>query len=253
MDIDNTIELEGIVIRAVEYKESSKILTIITREKGIIGVMAQGVKRPKSGKQNLTSLYVKGQFSLKKLKDMYILLDGEVSDLNVKIREDIRNIYLAQTILEMVEKNLLDGDKNESIYMLVDKSIKYIDTKAKLRYISAFLIKFVSMIGYKPQITKCISCDKDKFTKVSLSPRHGGIICQECGIFENYILTKDEHLYLIDLMYKKFEEIEINDYRVNEKKLLKYLADYYEINTGLPMPKSYEIFYKLDGGLTANG
>ncbi|MFM1582540.1 DNA repair protein RecO, partial [Helcococcus ovis] len=68
MDIDN---FRGIVFRAVDFGETSKILTIFTRNEGIISVMARGVKNPKSKKQNLVSVFTEADFELTKSKDFY--------------------------------------------------------------------------------------------------------------------------------------------------------------------------------------
>ena len=41
-------KIEGIIISTVDYKESSKIINILTKEEGIIGVIAKGSKNIKS-------------------------------------------------------------------------------------------------------------------------------------------------------------------------------------------------------------
>ena len=41
-------EIEGIIVSTVDYKESSKIINIFTKDEGIIGVLARGSKRLKS-------------------------------------------------------------------------------------------------------------------------------------------------------------------------------------------------------------
>ena len=41
-------KLEGIIVSEVDYKESSKIINIYTKDEGIIGCLARGSKRLKS-------------------------------------------------------------------------------------------------------------------------------------------------------------------------------------------------------------
>ena len=45
-------QIEGIIVSTVDYKESSKIINIFTKEDGIIGVIAKGSKKIKN---NLTA------------------------------------------------------------------------------------------------------------------------------------------------------------------------------------------------------
>ena len=41
-------KLEGIVLSETNYSESSKILNVLTKENGIIGVMSKGCRKIKS-------------------------------------------------------------------------------------------------------------------------------------------------------------------------------------------------------------
>ena len=41
-------KVEGIIVSEVDYKESSKIINILTKEDGLIGVLAKGAKKMKS-------------------------------------------------------------------------------------------------------------------------------------------------------------------------------------------------------------
>ena len=41
-------KIEGIVVSEIDYKESSKIINVLTKEYGIIGFIARGTKQVKS-------------------------------------------------------------------------------------------------------------------------------------------------------------------------------------------------------------
>ena len=41
-------KFEGIVISDIDYKESSKIINVLTKDDGIVGIIARGTKRVKS-------------------------------------------------------------------------------------------------------------------------------------------------------------------------------------------------------------
>ena len=40
-------KFEGIVISDIDYKESSKIINVLTKDDGIVGIIARGTKRVK--------------------------------------------------------------------------------------------------------------------------------------------------------------------------------------------------------------
>ena len=41
-------KVEGIIVSEVDYKESSKIINILTKDDGLIGVIARGTKKVKN-------------------------------------------------------------------------------------------------------------------------------------------------------------------------------------------------------------
>ena len=57
-------EVEGIILKETPYKEHSKIIQILTKEYGLISVVAKGVKSPKSKLRALSIRYTYGIFQV---------------------------------------------------------------------------------------------------------------------------------------------------------------------------------------------
>lgn len=55
-------EVEGIVTSETNYSETSKIINVITKEHGLIGVMAKGARSLKSPFRSVTSKLTYGKF-----------------------------------------------------------------------------------------------------------------------------------------------------------------------------------------------
>ena len=51
--------VEGIVINTKDYRDSSKILDIFTKEYGVIGVISKGCKSLKSNLRSISDKFVK--------------------------------------------------------------------------------------------------------------------------------------------------------------------------------------------------
>ncbi|MBR1818433.1 MAG: recombination protein O N-terminal domain-containing protein, partial [Bacilli bacterium] len=56
------VKLEGIIVRTTNYGETSLILDLFTKELGIIGIMAKGVKSLKSKLRAYTMKFTYGFF-----------------------------------------------------------------------------------------------------------------------------------------------------------------------------------------------
>ena len=56
------IEVEGIIVSETSYGETSKIINIITKDYGLLGIMAKGCKNIKSPLRSVTSKLTYGTF-----------------------------------------------------------------------------------------------------------------------------------------------------------------------------------------------
>ena len=243
-----SFEVQGIVVSSVDYKESSKILKVFTRELGIVSVMARGAKRAKSKMQNLTSIFTLANFTLNRSKDFFYLEDGVILDLNIHLREDIKNIYAAQLCLELVNRSVVENEPQRDIFDLLAKSIRFLGISPnKHRLISMFLIKYISLMGYRPRLAQCVICSKKDMEKKGFSIEYGGICCIDHQIPYRY-LEKNEYNYLLYLLYQRIDEVDDLDIvkiNVDEKKINSMLLDFaqtkLEINR-LMVFKAYQNF-----------
>ena len=55
-------KIEGIIVRDVNYSETSKILTILTRDSGLLSVMAKGCRSVKSRLRGVSGKLTYGYF-----------------------------------------------------------------------------------------------------------------------------------------------------------------------------------------------
>lgn len=58
---------EGIVLRTNDYGETNKIVTLLTREHGKIGVMARGAKKPNSRLSAVSQPFLYGSFLMQNI------------------------------------------------------------------------------------------------------------------------------------------------------------------------------------------
>lgn len=245
MDIDN---LKAYVFRATDYGETSKILTLFSENKGLITVMAKGVKNPKSKKYNLVSQFCEASFDLTKKNNFFFLKDGIIINSNFHIRKSIVKIYLVQMIFDIIERTIVLNEENDNIYKLLHKTIIYIEkTENMIRLINMFLIKYISMIGFRPHLEKCVKCGKNIIREAYFSVTKGGVICYEDKKNQDFFLTNHEYLYFKKLLMEVYENI--NDFylEIDEKYIFKIIISFIIYNTDISMPQAYKNFVKFMG------
>lgn len=247
----DTYNFKGLVFRSVDYGDTSKIVTVFTEDKGFISLMARGVKNPKSKKQNLVASFTEIYFEANRSGDFYYLKDGEIINDNLNLRQGLINIYLGQLFLDIVERTSIKDQVEKDHYSLLTKSLSSLNNNSNkediLKIANMFLIKYISMIGYKPSIFSCLKCKKRKFKQVYFSKELGGILCQN-HYTENAIrLSFEEYQYLIDILLGVFEKLDIIDDGIDQVKIFNLIIDFIFYNLDIKVPASLNVFKKLIG------
>src|SRR4051794_30262340 len=97
-----------ICVRKVEYSETSQILTLLSRDHGLMRVIAKGAhRRTKAGHSKFDGgldLLDLGDavFSLRLEKDLATLTEWSLRDGHLELRRTLRGLYLAQYAAELV-------------------------------------------------------------------------------------------------------------------------------------------------------
>ena len=226
-------KLEGIIVSEVDYKESSKIINIYTKEEGIIGCLARGSKRLKSNLSGVSSKFTYGYFHINyKENGMSTLMEVDIIDNFKNIKKDIENISYVAYITELVTQ-VFKHENNKNIYNLYIDSIKKINDMFDPMVITNILeLKLLDNLGIRPVIDGCVSCGNMNGI-VTISSYKGGYLCHNCLNNEKIVHTKTIKLirmfYYVDIA--KIEKIDISDTIKNE--INEFIDDYYDRYSGL--------------------
>ena len=95
-------EVEGIVISVTDYGETSKILNVLTKKYGIIGVISKGCKKLKSDLRSVSDRLTYGKFNIfYKENKLSNLISVDVMNNFKNIKLDIEKISYASFLLEL--------------------------------------------------------------------------------------------------------------------------------------------------------
>jgi DNA repair protein RecO (recombination protein O) len=236
-------KIEGIVISTVDYKESSKILNIFTKDEGIIGVMARGCRKIKSKLSAYADPLVYGEFHLNVNRGMPNLVEVDVIDNYRVIRKDIVKVNYSLYLLELASQ-VYKNDRDNGIYKLLIEGLDKINSNYDENVITSIIeLKYLSYLGIKPIVDKCVSCGNSDDI-VTISSYKGGYLCKDCVsdevIFNIKTLKLIRMFYYVDI--SKISKIDISDNIKREINL--FIDDYYDRYSGLYL-KSKEMLYEF--------
>ena len=226
-------EVEGIVLSETNYSETSKILNILTREYGIIGVMSKGCRNLKSPLRSVSSKLTYGKFVIYYKKDKLSILK-EVSVINSfnGIKKDIIKISYSAYLLELAYQAYKHSNSLDILNLLIQSLLKIDEGFDPLVIMNIVELKFLEFLGVMPIIDECAICGSKLHIK-TLSSFRGGYVCKNC--YKDEKLVSDKTIKLIRMFYyvdiSKISSLEISDKCKNEINM--FLNDYYDRYTGL--------------------
>lgn len=225
-------KVEGIIINETNYSESSKILNILTKEYGLIGVISKGCRKTKSSLRSVSTKFIYGYFHIYYKKDgLSTLIDVDLIDSFKNIRSDIDKITYLSYITELVDQ--VSKQTEENIFSLYVNSVKKIEEGMDPEIITNILeIKLLDVLGIMPIIDACSLCGNTDDI-VTIDVDSGGYVCKNC--YTNERIYSDKMFKLIRMFYyvdiEKITKLSISD--SVKKELNEFIDNYYDKYTGL--------------------
>ncbi len=179
--------MKALVIKEFTVGEGDKYIALFGDKFGKIDVSAKGAKHYNRGLASGTQLFVYGNFSVKKTRDTYKLLNVEIIKSFHNLRQDITTLSYASFIAEFLNEVTQENSSNKNLLTLTLYTLHEL-TKHRL---SAKLIRFVfemramKYLGYLPNVYSCTNCETDlhyldKHTRYAFSIEDGGLLCNNC-------------------------------------------------------------------------
>lgn len=204
------LKTEGIVLKELRYRDTSKILSIYTRKYGKVSVMARGAYKPRSRIIANTQPFSYNEYQLYKGKSFYYLNQGDILDSFYSIREKIERVAYGQYMLELMDKSIPEEQENEKLFMLLLKGLQVLSSlnKGFLKFIIAYELKFISFLGYRPFLDKCVICGNPDINNIKYSIEDGGIICSNCFSKDPLYMDMNNEMAgaICSLLYSPLEE-----------------------------------------------
>lgn len=173
----------GIVLKSTPYSETSKIVTIYTRDNGKVRALAKGAKRKKS-----EFLGILEPFSFLEIvyiesrKGLHILKEACLIDPNFGLRQQLSRIARGLFFLALVDRTQADEDPDPHVFDLLLSSLSALQRVPSPENVSiVFQLQLLRHFGRLPSLTTCGRCGSALDRTASFSPRSGDFLCRACG------------------------------------------------------------------------
>ncbi len=177
------VKTEGIVLKSMDFRETSRIATFFTRDHGKVKGVLKGIRRD-PGKFG-SSLE---KFSLNDIvyyqyrhSDLHLVSHCDMKDYYAGFRQDLERMTAASYAAELIDALMPAEECNGKIYDLVRVFLRSLQTAPDIsKLVHTFQIKILSLSGFQPHLEACVRCSQDVHETPRFSLRLGGLLCVSC-------------------------------------------------------------------------
>ncbi len=142
---------EGIVLGRINFGEADRIVSVFSKDKGRISLIAKGVRRLKSRKRGHIEVFSKVRFQGISGRGIDIMTEAEIVDDFKSVRGSLKRISLAYYFSEVVGKTTHEGEGNLGVYELLAESLEKLKTTKLLKKLRMeFIRELIVLLGYWP-------------------------------------------------------------------------------------------------------
>lgn len=228
------LEVDGFVLSEIPYGESSKIINVLTREYGVIGIMCKGAKSLKNRYRVPTMKLSYSHFNIMyKENKLSTLVSADVINPFKLVKSDILLVSFLAYLTELTSQVVKQSNDIENIYDDFIKTIlKLEDGLDPIVLTNILEIKYLEYLGVLFNLDECVICGS-KNNIATFAADKGGYICINC--LTNEIIVDKKVIKMIRMYYyvniDSIKEIKVDD--LTKNTINKYLDLYYERYTGL--------------------
>lgn len=226
------VSVEGFILNSTKYGENSKILNILTKEYGVIGVISKGCMNVKNKNRIVSENYTYATFHIYyKEGKLSTLISADVINYLSNIKSDITNISYLSYLSELV-KNVYKENNDPIIYDLFINTILKIEEGFNPLVLTNILeLKYLNYLGVGLNLDECVMCGSTNV--VSVSHSMGGYVCARCRhdepIMPEKMIKMMRLYYYVDI--SKISELNIKDDVIFN--IDHFLDNYYRDYTGM--------------------
>lgn len=199
---------EALVLRAIKYGETSKILTLLTRDFGLLKAIAKGVRgsRPKFGSALESFACSEVVIYRRRDRDLHLIGSADLIEAHLPLGASLSRYAFASAIVEFIprvvtgEASGVGGEgaplsESAALYQEARWALDLV-TVAPLEtlpyLLRAFQLRFVSLLGHGMELHACLHCGREigaaggrglgpAAGALALSAAQGGLYCADCA------------------------------------------------------------------------
>ena len=245
------LQTEAIVLKTVDFSESSLVLTLFSRNQGKIRALAKGGRRIKGPFESALDL-------MAHILVTYIPKRGDVLDLLTESklvrrfrpgRDNFGGMYAGFYLIELLNEMTIEQEPMPELFdTVVDALSQLMAKKPVMPIVMRFEWQLLELTGHFPSFDFCVHCDSEiDHTQGRIAFGHlgGGVVCPNCllGTQQVSVITP-ELIWEIRQISGEFDENE-PVFALSQQGAMRALLNQYICHLIGKRPVMFDYFKKM--------
>ena len=177
------LNTDGLIIREQQTGEADRLVTVLTRDMGVIKAFVRGARSIKSRSLSATQLLGYSRFSIFMNRDTYTIDEAEPIEVFFGIRSDFARTSLAMYFCELICELSPEGaDSPELLSLALNTMYMLANNKIPVHQLKAvFELRILSLTGYMPNLLGCCECEKYADDTMFFDIEASQLYCSACS------------------------------------------------------------------------
>jgi DNA repair protein RecO (recombination protein O) len=176
----------AICLRSYDWSETSQVVCMLTRQTGVVRLVAKGAKRPRSKSGGPLDVLAEGDMVFTvKAQGLGTLMEFSEAVYRPNLRKDAGRLWAGLFCVELVGETLPEHDPHPEVFDLLHNVLVRLDAPeapipAVLAYFQWRLLRRIGLLG---AMNACVECGQglgSPETKIWFSSFLGGFVCAAC-------------------------------------------------------------------------
>lgn len=243
------LKTDGVVLKCADGGKNSKLLLLLTREQGLLPVLARGAASLKSPLCAPSAQFCYSSFVLFQSGERWLVNEASVKELFFDLRLELERLSAAQVIAELALGLCAETVPDEPLLRLVLNcfyalsSLKLPPALCK----AVFECRAACIEGYAPDLDACAVCGRESASG-KLDTVGGRLFCPDCPAPATAIPLSEQALALLrrigDLPDEKLFSFSASGAALRE---LYFAAERYLLDQTDLHPRSLKFFRSIQG------
>ena len=220
---------DALVIKESSIGDNDRLLTLMTRDMGVIRAFAVGAKSVRSRRGSATGLLSYSNFHLDKKGDTYKVVEATANKVFFGAGSDIVTLAVAQYFCELCAFFGPHDETADEFLRVILNSLYYMtDKKRNPALIKALTeLRICGIAGYAPTLVACDGCGKFEDKTMYFKLDTGMLYCEDCKKENCAAINLTVLQAMRHIVYSKLENLYGFDIPENDIKLLGYIVEKY--------------------------